>query len=246
MNRFGLVGFPVGHSFSKKYFTDKFSKLKLKDHLYELYELEYLNEFPTLWIKYPDLIGVNVTVPHKEGVLKYLDRLDASAIKVGAANVIKREGSKLVGYNSDYMAFRESLKKWIGSFDGEALILGTGGSSKAIQAGLDELNIPFNVVSRSPRNGDYTYLEIEENPGIISRFHLIINTTPLGMHPKIDALPNLPYEGMGKNHFLFDLIYNPEETLFLHEGRVNGAKIKNGLEMLELQAEKSWEIWNKS
>ena len=246
MNRFGLVGFPVGHSFSKKYFTDKFSKLKLKDHLYELYELEYLNEFPTLWIKYPDLIGVNVTVPHKEGVLKYLDRLDASAIKVGAANVIKREGSKLVGYNSDYMAFRESLKKWIGSFDGEALILGTGGSSKAIQAGLDELNIPFNVVSRSPRNGDYTYLEVEENPGIISRFHLIINTTPLGMHPKIDALPNLPYEGMGKNHFLFDLIYNPEETLFLHEGRVNGAKIKNGLEMLELQAEKSWEIWNKS
>ena len=236
----------MGHSFSKKYFTDKFSKLKLKDHLYELYELEYLNEFPTLWIKYPDLIGVNVTVPHKEGVLKYLDRLDASAIKVGAANVIKREGSKLVGYNSDYMAFRESLKKWIGSFDGEALILGTGGSSKAIQAGLDELNIPFNVVSRSPRNGDYTYLEIEENPGIISRFHLIINTTPLGMHPKIDALPNLPYEGMGKNHFLFDLIYNPEETLFLHEGRVNGAKIKNGLEMLELQAEKSWEIWNKS
>lgn len=236
----------MGHSFSKKYFTDKFSKLKLKDHLYELYELEYLNEFPTLWIKYPDLIGVNVTVPHKEGVLKYLDRLDASAIKVGAANVIKREGSKLVGYNSDYMAFRESLKKWIGSFDGEALILGTGGSSKAIQAGLDELNIPFNVVSRSPRNGDYTYLEVEENPGIISRFHLIINTTPLGMHPKIDALPNLPYEGMGKNHFLFDLIYNPEETLFLHEGRVNGAKIKNGLEMLELQAEKSWEIWNKS
>ena len=245
MKRFGLVGFPVGHSFSKKYFTEKFDKLKLSNHLYELYELEYLNEFPTLWIKYPDLIGVNVTVPHKEGVLKYLDRLDASAIKVGAANVIKREGAQLVGYNSDYMAFRESLKKWMGAFDGEALVLGTGGSSKAIQAGLDELNIPFNVVSRSSRNGDYTYDEIEENSGIINRFHLIINTTPLGMHPNIDALPNLPYEGVGNDHFLFDLIYNPEETLFLHEGKVKGAKIKNGLEMLELQAEKSWEIWNK-
>lgn len=244
MKRFGLIGFPVAHSFSKKYFTEKFNKLRLKDHVYELYEMEFLNEFPSLWMRYPDLVGINVTVPHKEGVIKYLDRLDASAIKVGAANVIKKENNKLVGYNSDYMAFRQSLKKWIGNYQGEALILGTGGSSKAIQAGLDELKIPFNVVSRSTRNGDYTYEELKENTGIIRRFQLIVNTTPLGMHPNIDTMADLPYGGIGKNHFLFDLIYNPDETLFLHEGKTNGARIKNGYEMLELQAEKSWEIWN--
>lgn len=244
MKRFGLIGFPVEHSFSKKYFTDKFKKLGLTDHVYDLFEMELLNEFPSLWMRYPDLAGINVTVPHKEGVIKYLDRLDSSAIKVGAANVIKKENNKLVGYNSDFMAFRESVKKWIGKYQGEALVLGTGGSSKAIQAGLDELKIPFNVVSRSARNGDYTYDELKENTGIIERFQLIVNTTPLGMHPNIDARADLPYEGIGKKHFLFDLIYNPDETLFLHEGKVNGAKIKNGYEMLELQAEKSWEIWN--
>ena len=243
MKRFGLIGFPVGHSFSKKYFSEKFSKLHLKNHKYELFEMEYINEFPSLWMKYPDLIGTNVTVPHKEAVLKYLDRLDSSAIKVGASNVIKRENGKLVGYNSDLMGFRHSLQNWIGDFEGEALVLGTGGSSKAIQAGLDELEIPFNVVSRSIRNGDYTYDQLNENKSIVERFHLIINTTPLGMHPNIDSLPNIPYERIGSQHYLYDLIYNPDETLFLNEGKVNGAKIKNGLEMLEMQAEKSWEIW---
>jgi len=244
MKRFGLIGFPVGHSFSKKYFSDKFEKQHLKDHVYELFEMEYINEFPSLWIKYSDLIGVNVTVPHKEGVLKYLDWLDSSAIKVGAANVIRQEKGKLIGYNSDYMAFSASLSTWIGKFDGEALVLGTGGSSKAIQAALDELKIPFNVVSRTKQNGDYTYDQLKENPSIVDRFKLIVNTTPLGMHPKIDALPDIPYDQIGKDHFLYDLVYNPEETLFLNEGKVNGAGIKNGLEMLQLQAEKSWEIWN--
>lgn len=244
MKRFGLIGFPVAHSFSKKYFTEKFEKFKLKDHVYDLFEMELLNEFPSLCMRYPDLVGINITVPHKEGVIKYLDRLDTSAIKVGAANVIKKENNKLVGYNSDYMAFRTSLEKWIGKYDGEALILGTGGSSKAVQAGLDELGIPFNVVSRSARTGDYTYDEIKQNTGIIDRFKLIINTTPLGMHPEIETMADLPYEGIGRKHHLYDLIYNPDETLFLHEGKMNGAKIKNGYEMLELQAEKSWEIWN--
>ena len=245
MKRFGLIGFPVGHSFSKRYFSEKFEKLKLKDHVYDLFEMEFLNEFPSLWMRYPDLTGLNVTVPHKEGVLKYLDRLDSSAIKVGAANVIKKEKGKLVGYNSDYMGFRESIRQWMGKYDGEALVLGTGGSSKAIQAALDELKIPFNVVSRSQRNGDYTYDQLLENRSIVDRFHLIVNTTPLGMHPDIDSLPDIPYERIGKNHFLYDLIYNPDETLFLNEGKENGASIKNGLQMLELQAEKSWEIWNK-
>ena len=244
MKRFGLIGFPVGHSFSRKFFSEKFQRLRLKDHVYELFEMEFLNEFPSLWMRYPDLVGLNVTVPHKEGVLKYLDRLDTSAIKVGAANVIKKEKGKLVGYNTDYMGFRESIRNWIGKYEGESLVLGTGGSSKAIQAALDELSIPFYVVSRSSRNGDYTYDQIQENKTILDRFHLIVNTTPLGMHPNIDSLPDLPYGQIGKHHYLYDLIYNPDETLFLNEGKENGARVKNGLEMLELQAEKSWEIWN--
>jgi len=216
MKRFGLIGFPVGHSFSKKFFSEKFQKLGLQDHVYELFEMELLNELPSLWMRYPDLLGLNVTVPHKEGVLKYLDRLDTSAIKVGAANVIKKEKGKLVGYNTDYMGFRESIKNWIGKYDGESLVLGTGGSSKAIQAALDELGIPFNVVSRSPRNGDYTYDQLHENKSILDRFHLIVNTTPLGMHPNIDSLPDLPYGQIGKNHCLYDLIYNPDETCLLY------------------------------
>ncbi|MEM6643925.1 MAG: shikimate dehydrogenase [Bacteroidota bacterium] len=245
MRRFGLVGYPVGHSFSKSFFTEKFERLKLKTHVYELFEMEFLNEFPTLWMRHQDLQGVNVTVPHKEKVLKYLDRLDKSAIKVGAANVIKREGSKLIGYNTDYMAFQETLSTWTGGFDGEALVLGTGGSSKAVQAALDELKIPCSLVSRTRKNGDYTYAQLEENDAIIDRFRLIINTTPVGMHPKIDAMPDLPYSKISEHHFLYDLIYNPDETLFLNEGKERGAQVKNGLEMLELQAEKSWEIWNQ-
>ncbi len=246
MKRFGLVGYPLGHSFSKKYFTNKFKKLNLKNYLYETFELSQLNEFPSLWMRYPDLVGVNVTVPYKENVLKYLDQLDTSAIKVGAANVVKRLNNKLIGYNTDYLAFLISLKKWIGAFKGEALVLGTGGSSKAIQAALDELNIPFNVVSRSIHKGDYTYDQLSENPDIISRFLLIINTTPLGMHPKIDNMPDIPYSNLKKEHHLYDLIYNPDETLFLNEGKENGCRAKNGLEMLELQAEKSWDIWTNN
>ncbi|SNT16791.1 shikimate dehydrogenase [Ekhidna lutea] len=245
MKRFGLIGYPVGHSFSQRFFQDKFKKLKLKDHVYDLFEMEFLNEFPALWMKYKDLVGVNVTVPHKEKVVKYLDKLDASAIKVGAANVIYKNGGKLIGYNSDYMAFRESLRGWIGKFKGEALILGSGGASKAIQAGLTDLNIPYNQVSRTTRGGDYTYDQLKANPEIVSRFKLIVNTTPLGMHPNVDTFPDIPYKNIQKGSYLYDLIYNPAETNFLVKGKSYGAKTKNGLEMLELQAEKSWDIWSE-
>ena len=244
MVRFGLVGYPVGHSYSQSFFTGKFKKLGLKDHVYDLFEMEFLNEFPALWLKHNDLKGLNITVPHKENVIRYLDKQDASAIKVGAANVIYKKGGKLIGYNTDYMAFRESLKNWIGNFKGEALILGSGGASKAVQAGLSDLEIPYNQVSRTQKGGDYTYGQIRSNPEIISRFSLIINTTPLGMHPKNDTIPDLPYNHISKGTFFYDLIYNPEETAFMKEGASNGAKTKNGLEMLELQAERSWDIWN--
>lgn len=243
MKRLGLIGYPLGHSYSKDFFEKKFKDLKLKDHAYDLFEMEFLNEFPALWLKHRDLEGVNVTVPHKEKVLKYLDKQDTSSIKVGAANVIHKEGGKLVGYNTDYMAFRESLENWIGKFKGEALILGSGGASKAVQAGLTDLKIPFNQVSRSSRAGDYTYEQIKSNPEIIERYDLIVNTTPLGMFPEIDSSPDIPYKKIKKDTLMYDLVYNPSETLFLQHGKKQGAKTKNGLEMLELQAEKSWDIW---
>ncbi len=244
MIRFGLIGYPVEHSYSQNFFTKKFKKLKLKDCVYDLFEMEFLNEFPALWLKHSDLKGLNVTVPHKENVVKYLDKQDASAIKVGAANVIYKKGGKLIGYNTDYMAFKESLNNWVGTFRGEALILGSGGASKAVQAGLTDLNIPYNQVSRTNKGGDYTYDQINSNPEIISRFKLIVNTTPLGMFPNNESLPDIPYKRISKGTFFYDLIYNPEETAFLKEGKKNGAKTKNGLEMLELQAERSWDIWN--
>lgn len=244
MKKYGLIGYPVSHSYSQDFFQKKFKKLKLEDHFYELFEMEFLNEFPALWLKHNDLQGVNVTVPYKEKVLKYLDKQDASAIKVGAANVIQKKGGKLIGFNTDYMAFKESLKRWIGDFKGEALILGSGGASKAVQAGLADLSIPYNQVSRSVKGGDYTYEQLKANPEIIQRFKLIVNTTPLGMFPNNESKPDIPYKKIQKGSYLYDLIYNPEETVFMKLGKDEGAKTKNGLEMLKLQAEKSWDIWN--
>ena len=244
MKRFGLIGYPVSHSYSQNFFQKKFKELGLKDHSYDLFEMEYLNEFPALWLKHTDLKGLNVTVPHKENVIKYLDKQDVSAIKVGAANVILKKNGILTGYNTDYMAFRESLRSWVGNFKGEALILGSGGASKAVQAGLTDLSIPYNQVSRTMKGGDYTYDQIKANPDIITRFKLIVNTTPLGMYPKNETIPDLPYKKIQKGTFFYDLIYNPEETAFMLQGKKHGAKTKNGLEMLELQAEQSWQIWN--
>ena len=244
MKKYGLIGYPVEQSYSQSFFQKKFKKLGLKDHSYDLFEMEFLNEFPALWLRHANLEGLNVTVPYKEKVLKYLDQQDVSAIKVGAANVIHKKSGKLVGYNTDYMAFRESLKNWTGNFKGEALILGSGGASKAVQAALSDLKIPYNQVSRSSKRGDYIYNQIKANPEIIARFKLIINTTPLGMHPNNESIPDLPYRQIQKGAYLYDLIYNPEETAFMKEGGKSGAKTKNGLEMLELQAERSWDIWS--
>lgn len=244
MKKYGLIGYPVGHSYSQDFFQEKFKKLGLKDYSYDLFEMEFLNEFPAIWLKNPTLEGVNVTVPHKEKVIQYLDKLDTSSIKVGAANVIHKQGGKLVGYNTDYMAFKESLVGWVGRFTGEALILGSGGASKAVQAALADLNIPYNQVSRTSKGGDYTYDQLKSNPDIISRFKLIINSTPLGMFPNNDSLPDLPYKRLTKGCFLYDLIYNPDQTAFMKQGELHGAKTKNGLEMLGLQAEKSWDIWS--
>lgn len=242
MKKFGLIGFPLTHSFSKKYFTEKFQKLKLENHSYELFEMEVLEKFPSLWGD-SHLIGTNVTVPHKQNVIPLLSHLDESAKKVGAVNVIKRQNEQLIGFNTDYPAFKQSLANWLGNTKPNALILGTGGASKAIKTALEDLSIPYQFVSRTAEKGNLTYEQLSDE--IILSHQLIINTTPLGTFPKVETAPDIPYHVITPHHYLYDLVYNPAETTFLRKGKEQGANIKNGLEMLELQAEFSWEIWGK-
>ena len=244
MEKFGLIGYPLGHSYSKKFFTEKFQKLGLTNHKYDLFEMEYLKEFPAMWQNH-DLHGVNVTIPHKEHVMGFLDLLDSSAQKVGAVNLVKREQGKLKGYNTDYLSFKETLDGWLPHRDVSALVLGSGGASKAVQVALDELDIDFEVVSRKKTSGDYTYLKLKNEPEIVGGNQLIINATPLGTYPEVDGRPNIPYDQLTDKHFLYDLVYNPEETVFMRLGKERGATVKNGIEMLHLQADKSWDIWYK-
>lgn len=247
MKRFGLIGYPLGHSFSRTYFTSKFEQLGLlESHRYDLFEMEHLKDFPTLWEKYPELVGVNVTVPHKENVKRFLDRMDYSAEKIGAVNVIKREGQHLVGYNSDYYGFKQSVINFFKDHkvSGQAIILGTGGAAKAVEVALAELDVDYLIVSRSEANGDITYEGIHKDTRHFTEAGLIINTTPLGMHPNYDDRPDLPYDLLKPSQYLYDLVYNPEETAFMKEGKSRGCNTKNGLEMLYLQADKAWEIWN--
>ncbi len=248
MKIFGLIGYPLTHSFSKKYFSEKFGKEDINEFVYENFELKDIDDFPVLISTYPSLKGLNVTIPYKEDIITYLDDLDYTAKKIRAVNVIKilEDGSK-IGYNTDYYGFRTSLENWLGSAMSKmnVLILGTGGASKAVKTVLHDCNIPYRTVSRNEKKGDFIYYDFIQEPELMKNFRLIINTTPLGMHPGINQAPNLPYEHMSEGFYLYDLIYNPPKTLFLQNGEKSGAKIKNGLEMLVLQAEKSWEIWNE-
>lgn len=243
MNLYGLIGFPLTHSFSKKYFTEKFERENIADSKYDLFEISEAEKVLEVIKNNPDLRGLNVTIPHKETVISFLDEIDPAAKAIGAVNVVKINNGKLKGYNSDYYGFKQSLEELIeGSKDLKALILGTGGAAKAVKAALEALNIPYVFVSRKKEAGNFTYAEINEK--LLSEYKLIINTSPLGMYPKIDTFPDLPYQYLTPGHFLFDLVYNPEETAFMKKGAEKGAKTRNGLEMLHLQAEKAWEIWN--
>jgi shikimate dehydrogenase len=241
MRTFGLIGFPLTHSFSVKYFAEKFVREGILDCVYKNFPLHSIGDFATL-LKEENLSGLNVTIPYKESVIDYLDEIDAAAASIGAVNCIKITDGKLKGYNTDVFGFAESLKNYLGDIRPRALILGTGGSSKAISFALDQLDISFHFVSRQKKTDQLTYQELTAD--IIRDHTLIINTTPLGMFPDTEAAPDLPYTALTGDHYLYDLIYNPEETLFLREGRLNKAHTKNGLEMLYLQAEKNWEIWN--
>lgn len=246
MRVFGLIGYPLSHSFSKKYFSEKFRREQIGDAQYELFELGQITSFPELIAGQPGLSGLNVTIPHKQAVMPYLDELDASARKVGAVNVIRIEEGRLTGYNSDYFGFYQSLLNWLPGDRSRitALVLGTGGASKAVCAALSDLEIPYNLVSRQAGANSLSYEQLQASPDILQTPRLIINTTPLGMSPKTDAAPPIVYDKLTPEHFLYDLVYNPEETRFMQLGKEQGARVKNGLEMLQLQAEQAWEIWN--
>jgi shikimate dehydrogenase len=242
--KFGLLGKDISYSFSRKYFSEKFKKLGLTTLKYSNLDIPEIEEFPfLLYHKEHEYRGINVTIPYKESVMRYLNEIDADAKKIGAVNSIKiTDDNKLVGYNTDYYGFSNSLKPLLKPHHKKALILGTGGASKAIAYALEKLNIEYKFVSR--RLGDNNFLYSVLNQQIIEEYPIIINCTPIGTHPNIEDAPEIPYQYISKKHLLFDLIYNPSESKFLQKGKSKGAIIKNGHEMLELQAEKSWEIWN--
>ena len=242
---YGLIGLTVSHSFSKTYFDEKFFREGLRDHRYELFPLKNIEEIELLFKENKGLMGLNVTIPYKESVMKHLDEVYPVAKFIGAVNVIKISKGKRIGFNTDSDAFYETLVNWLPKDKNiEALILGTGGSSKAVQKALKKKGMEFKLVSREKKHGDYNYEDLKKDPKIISHAKLIVNTTPLGMHPNTDAIPALDFDYITKEHFVYDLIYNPARTMFLQKAEMHGATIKNGLEMLHVQAEKSWEIWN--
>ena len=239
---FGLIGFPLTHSYSPKYFNEKFYREGINAD-YRAFELTDILEFPSLLKDHPELKGLNVTIPYKQQVIPFLDGLSDAAMQINAVNCIDIRDGKLIGYNTDVVGFEKSLHPLLQPSHKKALILGTGGASKAVQYVLSKLNIEFLLVSRSKRQGTITYHDLDEE--MIRENLLIINTTPLGMSPNTDSCPDIPYDAISKDHLLYDLIYNPEYTEFLNKGKAKGATIKSGEEMWHLQAEASWEIWNK-
>jgi shikimate dehydrogenase len=241
---FGLVGKKIGHSFSVKYFTERFAKDNLDDHSYQNFDISDISQFPQIIKGNPNLGGLNVTIPYKETVIPYLDKLSKKAARIGAVNTIRlTKSGKLKGYNTDCYGFEESLYPMLQSHHKKALILGTGGASKAVAFALEELDILYTFVSREPAGNTIGY--DRTNATTFDNFQVVINCTPLGMSPNVNAFPDLPYDCFTDKHIAYDLIYNPEETLFLKKAREHGAVTKNGLEMLILQAEKAWKIWNK-
>lgn len=243
MKTFGLIGKNIAYSFSRNYFRNKFESENFSA-VYKNFDLNKIVEFPDLISENTEIKGLNVTIPYKETIIPFLDQLDPIAKEIGAVNTIKIENSgKLTGYNTDYFGFMEALKPHLEPQHTHALILGTGGASKAIAYGLKELNINFKFVSRSPLDEDLSYSEL--NKGHFEKYKIIINCTPLGTHPNTEEFPPIPAAHFTPEHLLFDLIYNPHITKLMELALKNGAKVLNGQKMLELQAEKAWEIWNK-
>ena len=242
--RFGLLGRNINYSFSKGYFTDKFNNANFEGCTYETFDIQEIDAFAEIIKNTPDLKGLNVTIPYKEAVIPFLDKLSKKAALIGAVNTIKiTKKGKLKGYNTDYYGFKKSLQPLLKNHHKKALILGTGGASKGVAFALDELSIPYTFVSREAKENAIDYNRI--NATTFDNYQIIINSTPVGTSPNTEAFPLIPYEYFTKNHIAFDLIYNPAETQFLKKAKEQGAQIKNGLDMLIFQAEKAWDIWNK-
>ncbi len=248
MKTYGLIGYRLGYSFSKGFFTEKFEKEGLKEHEYVNFELDTIDEFPSIFEKNDHIAGLNCTIPYKQQIMRFMDEIDPEAAEVGAINTVKiirqQEGMKLKGFNTDIYGFGNSLKPMLGEIHKKALILGTGGASKAIKYILGKLGIDYISASIEEElfEKEIRYNQIDAD--VLNDHLIIINATPLGTFPKVDTCPDIPYEHLTSNHVLFDLVYNPEETLFMKKGKEKGASVKNGLEMLHLQAIKAWEIWN--
>ena len=242
MRTYGLIGYPLEHSFSKNYFTKKFENEGLTDASFELFPIENIDVFPDLLYNNSTLRGLAVTIPYKQQVIKYLDELDPVATEIDAVNCIEFKFGKLIGHNTDAVGFEKSLHPILKPHHTKALVLGTGGASKSVMFVLKKLGIDFVNVSRHEVMGNITYGELNEE--YIHDHNLIINCSPLGMYPNIDTYPSIPYEYLNANHLLYDLVYNPEKTLFLELGKDRGATVKNGYEMLILQGEENWKIWN--
>lgn len=241
-NNYGLVGKNISYSFSESYFEKKFKKLGLEGHSYRNFDLSQIEDFTSLIQQNNHIKGLNVTIPYKEAVIPYLDRLNKKAKKIGAVNTIKFTKKGLKGYNTDIYGFKKSIKPFLTKNHTKALILGTGGASKAVAFVFGELGIKFKFVSRRPGKNRLQYTDLNEKT--MKEYTVLVNCTPLGTYPNIEEKPNIPYQWITDDHLLFDLIYNPEKSAFLREGEDQGAAICNGLRMLELQAEKAWKIWN--
>lgn len=245
MKLYGLIGYPLGHSFSKKYFTEKFREEGLADCSYELFPISSILDFPSLLISNPTLAGLNVTIPYKEQVMAYVSGKTPAVNDIGAANTIKITGDELIAYNTDVIGFEVSFLKHLGSHHNNALVLGTGGSSKAVQYVLKKLGIGYLLVTRGNQSNEGLINYSMINDSIMNDYTIIINCTPAGLYPAINEYPLIPYHLITAGHYLFDLIYQPEKTVFLAKGEQRGATIKNGQEMLIIQAEESWKIWNE-
>ena len=246
MRAFGLIGYPLSHSFSKRYFTEKFEKEQIDDCNYELFPLVEIDHIEPLIAENESLCGLNVTIPYKVSVLPFLKEIDPAAMQIGAVNCIsiRRENGEieLKGYNTDAYGFEESLKPFLQEHHQRALIFGDGGAAKAVKYTFRKLGIPFLVVVRKPSAGAILYSDITE--GILQNHTVLVNTTPLGTSPNTEECPDIPYHFLSDKHIAYDLVYNPEVSLFLKNALARGAAIKNGMEMLYLQAERSWYIWN--
>lgn len=244
MRKFGLIGFPLTHSFSKKYFTEKFGKENIPGCEYELYEVAKSSELEQFFDEHSFIEGFSVTIPYKQDVIPLMHELDEACEAIGAVNCIKISDGKRKGFNTDYLGFKESLRNWLGDKHPQALVLGTGGASKAVRQALKHLNINFLSVSRSSGPEQITYSDLSTDPSILQEYKLIVNTTPLGTYPNVEGIPAIPVEQLGAGHMVYDLVYNPAETALMKACIAQGGSAMNGLEMLTLQAEAAWEIWN--